>query len=986
MRGVLVASMTRTPDRDLQALLAEEPFVRALACALAAGDADDLAQQTWLMALQQRGPVGKPRSWLRRVATNLARNLARSDRRRGERERAAAVRERVPSSAELMEREERRSALVRAVDRLPVELREVVLLRWFEGLEPSRIAVELGVPVTTVWNRLRSALQRLRERLDADHDDERRAWLLPLLPGWMAKGQAAPALPVLLWGACAMTTKTKVAVVLGVLLLLGAGYLWWPDSRGPGSVLSANAPQGVVATAVPVAEKVNDAPSATPQRVAVANPDGTAPATGALIVRAVRGADRAPAAAEMLIVTRKNDFSAVRAAYVRTDAAGVARIDSLLPGTIDVRVLQHNQAAQAEIRAGEVAELEYLLPLGATVTGVVVDTDDRPIAGAQVDLLDFSNSDPAAVTTTDADGRFTIRNAYPMSLIGARGADHAASRLQMLITGEGGSVEVRIQLLMPGGTVTGVVRGLGHRPVAGALVRVGMGRIEGPVSSVGLPPVAVPVRTDAEGRFRAVGLAPGEQRLFVRARGFGPWQGECFVNEHAATGVLVDLEAAVICTGIVRDEGEAPAPGVEVSSGKGSEFSYEHTMTASDGTFVLVDRPTGEMEVHALHEILGNASVAVSSSAPGSTVTCELRLSHGIQLRGRVLDDDGVGFAEVGVSAVAQGSLSAGISGRTDAEGRFVLVNCPSGLLTVEASKDNQDVQRHQVDPKQGEIELRLHREPPAPPPSVRISGQVTGPDGREVPGASISATCFATGQSRHGVTAADGTFAFGPLPPGTWQVYVPPQRFPGFASERRELAADANWDLGHIQLIEGGTALVRVLGAPAGAEVQFNCIRQRKTGAVGGVERDLASASWIGDRVLRSKVLAPGDCELYLTCDGCARQVFRFTVRAGEETSVEARLVAGIRQRVEFARSDGARMSFNDLVQTLRRGDELLIDHNFVSWNRPLVYGADGAALSDLWLAPGTYYLDAREKTATGSADFTVADREGPTVRIVLR
>lgn len=65
--------MSRTPDVDLQALLAEEPFVRTLAQALAAGDADDVVQQTWLLALQHGGGLDRPRSWLVRIAHNVAR-------------------------------------------------------------------------------------------------------------------------------------------------------------------------------------------------------------------------------------------------------------------------------------------------------------------------------------------------------------------------------------------------------------------------------------------------------------------------------------------------------------------------------------------------------------------------------------------------------------------------------------------------------------------------------------------------------------------------------------------------------------------------------------------------------------------------------------------------------------------------------------------------------------------------------------------------
>ena len=67
----------RTED-DIQRLLAEEPFVRALAQHLVVDDADEVVQQTYLRALQHDGNgVHEPRNWLARIVRNVAANLRR---------------------------------------------------------------------------------------------------------------------------------------------------------------------------------------------------------------------------------------------------------------------------------------------------------------------------------------------------------------------------------------------------------------------------------------------------------------------------------------------------------------------------------------------------------------------------------------------------------------------------------------------------------------------------------------------------------------------------------------------------------------------------------------------------------------------------------------------------------------------------------------------------------------------------------------------
>ena len=60
---------------------------------------------------------------------------------------------------------ERREAVRRALDALPVEQREVVVLKEYEGLKFREIAEVLGVPESTVKSRMYFALDAMRDTL-----------------------------------------------------------------------------------------------------------------------------------------------------------------------------------------------------------------------------------------------------------------------------------------------------------------------------------------------------------------------------------------------------------------------------------------------------------------------------------------------------------------------------------------------------------------------------------------------------------------------------------------------------------------------------------------------------------------------------------------------------------------------------------------------------------------------------------------------------
>ncbi len=218
---------------DPEVLLEHADFVRCLARTLVFDEnsARDIAQQTWLTALENPPDPRKPaRSWLALVLRNFARRAHRGDVRRKRRERAAASPESIPSAARIAEREEARRQMIDAVLRLTEPLQTAILLRYYEDLPPRAIARRLDLPLGTVKTRLKRGLRQLRQSLDATHGGDRKAWCLGLAlvagltPGAQAAGSAGT-IAGILKGGLVMSSKVKAGAVAA--LLLGTTFTLW---------------------------------------------------------------------------------------------------------------------------------------------------------------------------------------------------------------------------------------------------------------------------------------------------------------------------------------------------------------------------------------------------------------------------------------------------------------------------------------------------------------------------------------------------------------------------------------------------------------------------------------------------------------------------------------------------------------------------------------------------------------------------------------
>ena|SRR5690349_10691267 len=135
-------------------------------------DARDATQETFLAAFRNlRGFRGEAKvsSWLHRIAVNQCISRQRRVKVRAEsaldEEHDAFPSLVSESPVRVVEGRQETLAVRRAINSLPVELRQVVVMKEFEELTFREIADVLDLPLSTVKSRLYTAFKQLQMRL-----------------------------------------------------------------------------------------------------------------------------------------------------------------------------------------------------------------------------------------------------------------------------------------------------------------------------------------------------------------------------------------------------------------------------------------------------------------------------------------------------------------------------------------------------------------------------------------------------------------------------------------------------------------------------------------------------------------------------------------------------------------------------------------------------------------------------------------------------
>ncbi len=126
-----------------------------------AGQAEEAAQESFVRAFLSLKKLRKPESfysWLLGIAGRVALEQFRAaDRHRREREAASTL---APTADDVRE-----YPLEEAIAALPESYRQVILLRYYEGLSCQEVAIRLDMPLSTVTKSLSRAYLLLRQEI-----------------------------------------------------------------------------------------------------------------------------------------------------------------------------------------------------------------------------------------------------------------------------------------------------------------------------------------------------------------------------------------------------------------------------------------------------------------------------------------------------------------------------------------------------------------------------------------------------------------------------------------------------------------------------------------------------------------------------------------------------------------------------------------------------------------------------------------------------
>lgn len=554
----------------------------------------------------------------------------------------------------------------------------------------------------------------------------------------------------------------------------------------------------------------------------VAPRDGGAAAAASLRGR-VEDRTHKPVTGARVLAWARDGWSA-NARVAQTNAQGDFALDGLPPGPVMVfaeapglgTMERNDQTAPA-------AEVRLTLPGESLSVGGVVTRDGTASPGARVRIGGPEMPEPR-ITTADANGHFHLTGLGAGRYTLRADAPGAASAPRTLILADR---PLDVQLVLAAATtVTGrVVDGRG-KAVRDVDVRMAQ-----------LPADDCParVRTDVVGFFDFGSTPPGSYavtaqqpgsalagtpvvrvngapvdvllRLLPSARLDGRVVDEA---GHAVAAAVVTLlgtraprDQLTVLTGALPYAAEAAAlPGAGLPSRPaGAERSVS---TDAAGRFTFTDVAPGERSLDVAHpQYLAVVGHPVRLEAGERTQVGDLRLSHGVVLRGTVLStaDTPATGARVLARAWQDGdqgraTIVAGarftLSTLSAGDGSFSL-RLPLGRYAVVASMQagpESPASALAVLPSltltanRSEVPVTLRLEPA----SRRLSGQVTDPTGRPVAGAVVTARTLpgeiALGRTR---TTARGAFVLAGLPPTDLSVEV---AHPAWATAQHEALA----------------------------------------------------------------------------------------------------------------------------------------------------------------------------------------------------
>ncbi|MFO1078785.1 MAG: carboxypeptidase regulatory-like domain-containing protein [Planctomycetota bacterium] len=665
-----------------------------------------------------------------------------------------------------------------------------------------------------------------------------------------------------------------------------------------------------------------------------------------------------------------------------TDAGGIAIFTDLAPLDHAFRV----GATEARIRvtAGELAELRLVLPVEATIGGIVVDEHEVPVAAAQI----FAEVGGIArlLGTSGDDGRFVLRQPT-MGGIYAGKEGHLPSQITRV---KDGAEDVVLRLAAAGGSLSGVVLDADGRAAGHAAVMIAIDPVaDGGAADSARP--AVLLDADANGRFTTTQVPASRVLVYATARGAGFGQEWADASVPGAQ-VVVRLRRAASIHGVVLggESGDVPRRGIPLEihrqrdlpgllQGTSDELTRATALTDENGRYRFDDVPPGRMWValFAGKDVIHHN--VLLQDGEDHEWNPDLRPPAGV-IRGVLSGPDGEVLAGWELQASRTDLIDMKFEHQkatTDQDGRFEI----RGLrpfphaVQVQAPDSSQVVaRREEVAPDAPPFEWRLRGLPSQ-------SGVIVGVllDSRGAPPAEckLRATCDGVTRNADAVANPPGAFRIEGVIPGRWVVTGSTTGYGSFELGTCVVAPAATFDFGVHSLPARGAVVVRVRGAdfvPRGIEITLEQVS-------GGQNRVTLRPD--GD-MHRCDPLPPGRYRLRATGENFALATREVVVQPGVDTEVGLDATAATGVVLEFVPEELEGDDWKDSVSFVVRdaaGGEV--------WKRTLSVAGAPTARRTVGLPAGAYSIEASSPNLVhrrGHATFVVPAAGGPLgVRVAL-
>ena len=499
------------------------------------------------------------------------------------------------------------------------------------------------------------------------------------------------------------------------------------------------------------------------------------------------------------------------------DPNTTARVKAVAPG------FAVSYSVAVSVKEASTTGVDVIMEPAATISGVVTDEDQKPVADADVKLYRFrvpgmrATRENFGPVKSGSDGAFTLPDLPSNEVhIFASRKGYAASLSQQLNLAPG-ETRTGIKLVLRrshhvGGRVTDAET---SKPIAGA--RVSIYAIGAEETSNGY------ASTDSDGRYFADELAGGMFRVEVRAQEYEQDQRDRvspdrddidFTLEKPGSYTLVGHVIDSKTRGPVKDFDVSVNPGDAAKSAIPGDFSAK---VSPDGTMVIIESkgyqtlqdrvriPKGKHRYEQTFVLGGGGSVTGRTVAP---------VTHdpvaGVHLELRIADQWG---------DIAPGAPNA--TATTGADGRFQMDGGKPGLAAVVLMQSDPPVEinrkisiAHDTVSDLGDIEMSS--DGPKIVAHVVNSGGASGDFG--VPGIKLQLREVHEPATQYGVTDKNGLFEFPSLTTGYYIVTAPDY---GVYAEAALVAQETRDVLLHIG---NGQLLGHIVcgGQPVTADVQL--------------------------------------------------------------------------------------------------------------------------------------------------------------------